>query len=69
MNEKINIRLNGEPVEIESATIQELLQRRFLDGNGVAVALNGEVVPRAQYESTPLHGGDDMEIVHAVQGG
>ena len=36
---------------------------------GVAVAVNGRVVPRSSWERTGLQAGDAVEIVHAVQGG
>ena len=37
--------------------------------SGVAVALNGTVVPRHRHAATPLAEGDAVEIVTAVQGG
>ena len=36
---------------------------------GVAAALNGDVLRRAAWESTPLAAGDQVEVVTAVQGG
>ena len=36
---------------------------------GIAVALNGAVVPRAAWPTTPLKPGDSVEIVRARQGG
>ena len=36
---------------------------------GLAVAVNGEVVPRARWNSAALADGDTIEIVGAVQGG
>jgi sulfur carrier protein len=36
---------------------------------GIAVALNGAVVPRAAWLQTPLMPGDRVEIVRARQGG
>ena len=36
---------------------------------GIAVALNGAVVPRAEWPTTPLKPGDSVEIVRARQGG
>jgi sulfur carrier protein len=39
------------------------------DGRGVAVAVEGEVVPRAQWPSTELRDGVTIEVVVAVQGG
>jgi sulfur carrier protein len=39
------------------------------NGRGVAVALDGEVVPRGAWNQTELHEGSCVEIVIAVQGG
>jgi sulfur carrier protein len=39
------------------------------DARGVAVAINGTVVPRAAWSSTRLSAGDQVEIVRARQGG
>lgn len=36
---------------------------------GVAVAAGGAVVPRSRWASTQLAGGEELEIVTAVQGG
>jgi sulfur carrier protein len=36
---------------------------------GVAAALNGDVVRRVAWETTPLSDGDEVEVVTAVQGG
>lgn len=38
-------------------------------GRGIAVAVNGEVVPRHRWPATPLRDGDAVEILTAVQGG
>ena len=36
---------------------------------GSAIAVDSEVVPKSAWESTPLHDGARVEVVHAVQGG
>ena len=36
---------------------------------GIAVALNGSVVPRAAWRATAFKAGDSVEIVRARQGG
>ena len=36
---------------------------------GVAVAVGGEVVPRAEWDERILSEGEAVEVVHAVQGG
>jgi sulfur carrier protein len=36
---------------------------------GIAVAVNGEVVPRASWAGTMLRDGDRIEVLTAAQGG
>ena len=63
--------LNGEPVDLSGATIAEILIERGLDPgrSGIAVAINGEVIPRASWNIHPLNDGDDIEVITAMQGG
>jgi sulfur carrier protein len=65
------IRVNGESEPLAAATLEALLAAKALDTGqrGIAVALNGAVVPRAAWPLTPLHPGDSVEIVRARQGG
>jgi sulfur carrier protein len=67
----VHIRVNGadEPLVVE--TLAALLEEKALDTGqrGIAVALNGTVVPRAAWAQTPLRAGDSVEIVRARQGG
>lgn len=70
MSEAI-IRINGESEPLLVATIEALLAGKAVDTGqrGIAVALNGAVVPRAAWRDTPLKPGDAIEIVRARQGG
>jgi sulfur carrier protein len=64
------ILLNGQPQPLAASTVAALLeQEEIADARGVAVALNGAVVPRAEWDRTPLNAGDAVEIVRARQGG
>jgi sulfur carrier protein len=65
------IRINGETEPLAAATIEILLAEKAVDTGqrGIAVALNGAVVPRAAWRNTPLKAGDSIEIVRARQGG
>jgi sulfur carrier protein len=51
--------------------VAELLDRlgHPADGSGIAVALNGEVVPRSAWSTTGLDPGDRLEVLGASQGG
>jgi sulfur carrier protein len=64
--------INGEKKEIGDArTVQDLLSLLGLSSRpqGVAVALNGSVVPRSEWPRALLKSGDAVEVIHAVQGG
>ena len=37
--------------------------------SGVALAVNGAVVPRSHWNERQVEDGDDVEIIRAVQGG
>jgi sulfur carrier protein len=65
------IRVNGENEPLAAATVEALLAERAVDTGqrGIAVALNGAVVPRVAWRDTPLKPGDSVEIVRARQGG
>jgi sulfur carrier protein len=65
------IHVNGKSESLAAATLEALLAEKALDTGqrGIAVALNGAVVPRAAWAATPLQPGDNVEIVRARQGG
>ena len=66
-----SIRVNGESEPLAAATLDALLAEKAVDTGqkGIAVALNGAVVPRAAWPATVLQAGDSVEIVRARQGG
>ena len=66
----MNLVVNGEPrVEPEGITVEELTAGLGAARRGVAVALNDEVVARSAWAATPLHDGDRVEVLGAMQGG
>jgi sulfur carrier protein len=66
-----SIRVNGQDEPLSVATLSALLEDKALDTGqrGIAVALNGAIVPRAAWPQTPLRAGDNVEIVRALRGG
>ena len=66
----MTIALNGAPADT-AATVADLLERHLgvREPHGVAVAVDGEVVPRAEWPYRPLPDGSVVEVVTAVQGG
>jgi sulfur carrier protein len=65
----MEITLNGERREHAGATLGALVAQLGIRRDGIAVALNDDVVPRAQLETTALQDGDRVEIIVAVAGG
>jgi thiamine biosynthesis protein ThiS len=66
----MNIVVNGDPHEVEGPiTVTTLLTQLNIDPRRVAVEHNLTVVKRANYDSTQIHEGDQIEIVNFVGGG
>jgi sulfur carrier protein len=65
------LRINGVEAEVAAATVAELLVARGIDPEArfLAVALNGDVVRRAEWPRQALAPGDSVEIVRPLQGG
>jgi sulfur carrier protein len=64
------IRVNGREELLQAATVAELLAGRgILRAKGVAVAVNGAVVPASSWGSARLAAGDQVEIVKPFGGG
>ena len=62
--------VNGEAKDYTNVTtLSQLITELGMKGDRVAVELNRDIVPRAQWDETQLHEGDQLEIVHFVGGG
>jgi thiamine biosynthesis protein ThiS len=66
----ISLTLNGKRRELPAETpLPELLDLLGIDRRLVAVAHNGDVVPRDGYGEVRLRDGDKVEVVRMVGGG
>ena len=68
----MNVTLNGEPRSLgDGASVRQAVAATGAapDARGLAVAVDGEVVPRGQWDTVELRDGQRVEIVQAVQGG
>lgn len=65
--------LNGTPCELAlGATVVHAVDATGAAPTargGLAVAVDGEVVPRGEWERTTLRDGQRVEVLQAVQGG
>ncbi len=68
----MTVELNGERVQLPAtATVAAAVERLGAERSrrGIAVAVDGEVVPRSEWETTELVEGQRVEVVGAIQGG
>jgi len=68
----MTVLVNGQAREVGAGvTVGGLLLALGHDpsGAGIAVAVNGEVVPRSRWDGTALAEDDRVEVLSAAQGG
>ncbi len=68
----MKLTVNGKEVETEpDVTVEALLAQSLKTDarDGIAVAVNGEVVPKGLWCERRVEAGDRVEIIRAVQGG
>jgi sulfur carrier protein len=64
------ITVNGSPMEHrEGMTVQDVLDARNYIFRMLAVSVNGEVVSRKDYKTTPVPDGADVQVIHMISGG
>ncbi len=65
----MKVTVNGRDTVFEGGTVASLVLSLGFDMTRIAVELNGDVVRRADLDSTEIKDGDKVEVVHFVGGG
>jgi sulfur carrier protein len=66
----VAVRVNGAEEALPAgSTLAEVVARIARTERGVAVARNGEVVPRSAWHTVVVQSGDVLEVVTATAGG
>ncbi|MGH3901043.1 MAG: sulfur carrier protein ThiS [Pseudonocardiaceae bacterium] len=66
----MTVTVNGQLWDLpDGATVADVLERFGAPSSGVAVALDGAVVPRMSWPATSLRPGARIDVLTAVQGG
>lgn len=68
----MNVLLNGRTAELaQGATVRDAVVAAGAgaDERGIAVALDGTVVPRSAWDTTTLHEDAQLEVLRATAGG
>ena len=61
--------VNGAATDVDVVSVEGLVEQLTTARRGVAVAVNGEVVPRSAWPVAALRDGDRVEVLTAAQGG
>jgi len=70
MTAPASILVNGVQHRLaEGTTVDEVVCLIAPDRRGIAVAVNGEVVPKSTWPEKTLDAGDQVEVLTAAQGG
>lgn len=64
----ITFTLNEKSVSTPEMTVEELVEQQVGATTGVAVAIDGAVVPRSEW-TRKIRSGDKVDLLTAVQGG
>ncbi len=65
----MKVTVNNQPTETQAQNVKQLAAEMQLPAAGVAVAISNKMVPRDQWDSTPVTEGADIVIVKAFCGG
>lgn len=66
----MEVHVNGDPRRFpDGSTVADVLAALGTGRKGVAVALDGQVVPRGDWARVPVLSGARLEVLTAVQGG
>jgi len=64
------IKVNNEQQEIsENTSVQQLVEQLNISTNGIAIAINNNVVTKSEWNSRIINNNDDILIIKSTQGG
>ncbi|MBN2742752.1 sulfur carrier protein [Breznakibacter xylanolyticus] len=61
--------INQQESHTQVATLAELIAQRNIPMQGIAVAVNAQIVPRQQWDSHLLAENDNIMVISATRGG
>jgi sulfur carrier protein len=68
--EEVRVMVNGDEQMVPAdATVASLVAELGLEPRGIAVAVDGEVVPRRAWVERALRAGEQVEVLTIAQGG
>ena len=62
--------VNDLPLDYEPGmTVRDILKKRNYVWRMIAVFVNGELVPKAKYDTRQVPDGADVKVIHQIAGG
>ena len=67
----MKIILNNNPEEFngDGMTVNELLRCKNFTFKMLVIKINGTLVKKTEYETTPINDGDEVHVLHLISGG
>ena len=66
----VTVLVNENPIEVEeNATLSQLLQKVNASVEGIAIAINDEIIAKNAWKSQVIKNNDNVLIIKATQGG
>ncbi|MDO4163654.1 MAG: sulfur carrier protein ThiS [Bacteroides sp.] len=65
----MKLSVNSQEVETQATTLSQLIEELSLPVQGIAVAVDNQLVPRTEWADTPLSEGIAIVIIKAACGG
>lgn len=66
---KIIVNHIPENIDKETMTISELLEYKRFTFKMLVVKVNGKPIRKEDYDSTYIHDGDEVQVIHLISGG
>ena len=63
----ITVKFNDESLLLDDVSC--MLGKKSISAVNIAVAVNGQMVPKTEYDATALHDGDTVLVIKAFYGG
>lgn len=66
---KIHLNNNGETIDKDQISVSELLVLKNFTFKMLVIKINGKLVKKMDYETTMIHDGDEVHVLHLISGG
>jgi thiamine biosynthesis protein ThiS len=66
---KIILNNNPETFDAISLTVNQLLKLKNFTFKMLIIKINGTLIQKGEYETTAIHEGDDVNVLHLISGG